>query len=86
MLLYVWGGIEDLKHFILDCDALNRIREKLTRLQRPRLEDWTRTLGEFLYGVEKKKSRKDLIELWKERQRRRRLWEAEEKDRAPDAK
>ena len=69
------GEMEDLKHFILDCDALNRTREKLTRLQRPRLEDWTRTLGEFLYGVEKKRSREDLMELWKERQRRRRLWE-----------
>ena len=37
---FICGGeLEDLKYFILDCDSLDRIREKLTRLQIPRLED-----------------------------------------------
>ena len=75
-MLYVWGELDDLKHFILYCDSLDRIRKKLTRLQRPRVEDWRETLGEFLYGEERQKSREDLAELWRERQKRRKIWEA----------
>ena len=70
------GELDDLKHFILECDSLDRIRKKLTRLQRPRVEDWRETLEEFLYGEERQKSREDLAELWRKRQKRRKIWEA----------
>ena len=64
--------VEDLRHFILDCKELEEVRADMTRLQRPRLEDWREVIGEFLYGKEKERSKRELYGLWKARERRRR--------------
>ena len=45
-------GLEDFRHFILDCVTLEGVRGGLVGLQRPRLEDWRQVVGEMLYGEE----------------------------------
>ena len=62
---------EDLKHFILDCRGLETTRQTLTGLQRPRVEDWRVVVGEFLFGSEVGRNKRELYSLWRERERRR---------------
>ena len=40
---------EDLKHFLLDCGALEGERGKAVELQRPRVEKWEEAVGLFLF-------------------------------------
>ena len=68
---------EDLTHLILHCRELDRLRTGGTGLERPRLEDSRETVGQFLYGNEKKRSREVLYKLWCERERRRKIFEAD---------
>ena len=62
-------GIEDLRHFVLDCNRLEGIRVGILGLQRPRLEDWREVLGGFLYGGDVEGGRRGLWMLWTERRR-----------------
>ena len=71
------GGlvVEDLRHFLLECEGLEEERRAAVELQRPRVEDFEETMGEFLFGGEggecgRRKKMGVLKRMWKRRKTR----------------
>lgn len=59
--------VEDLPHFILVCKVLEEKRGACL-LQRPRFEDRTSVIGEFLYGQENvENKKKTIVKMWNRR-------------------
>ena len=64
------GGMEDLRHFVLECQYLEEWRGELSELQRPRLEREEEVLGHFLFGEgDMRKRRRVLYQMWREREK-----------------
>ena len=65
------GEVEDLKHFILDCPALEGERQGERELQRPRRENEEKVMGRFLFGEEEGRSGRveTLVRMWRRRRR-----------------
>ena len=74
-------GMEDLRHFILDCNKLEGLRLGMIGLQRPRLEDWREVVGRFLFGDNIMMNRRDLWRLWREREKLKEIEESEIKNK-----
>ena len=54
-------GVENLLHFVLDCGELEEERSLAIELQRPRMEQRWVPVGEFLFGVEDVRSKRDIL-------------------------
>ena len=63
-------GIESLKHFMLECDKLQDVRNKYIELQRPANENTNKLLGEILFFEhERTEYYLDIVaDLWKARE------------------
>ena len=60
--------MEDLIHFVLDCGALEEQRCEAVELQRPRFEQEQDVVGEFLFGGEEnRRKRETLMRKWRRR-------------------
>ena len=62
------GVIEDLMHFVLDCEELEEERGLAIELQRPRVQQRRELIGEFLFGEEEKERKSGaLMRMWRRR-------------------
>ncbi len=58
------GADEDLKHFLLWCPAYTEIREKITRLQQPYIEEEV-IIGKYLFeNIYTEKNKKEIYKFW----------------------
>ncbi len=64
---------EDLKHFLLWCNAYTEIRRKIERLQQPYIEDEEDIIGKYLFETTYiEEAKKEIHKFWLVREKRRR--------------
>lgn len=66
--------VEDLAHFILECNKLNEVRTVIPSLQRPYKEDKNQVMRDFLFSTENEardmeEKKLSLYELWRARKK-----------------
>ena len=62
--------MENLEHFLLDCEVLGEERRRITELQQPYEEDEKKIMGIILFkeeGIEKRKEK--IYHMWRKRER-----------------
>ena len=71
------SGVEDLEHFMLECERLESVRGEMIELRRPRLEDVEFVMGQLLFGEDIDGRRRWLCRMWKHTERGSREMEQE---------